>query len=200
MQRKEVRYLQAKKCTPSPSIFSIEITTFTPSHLQHLSLNSIRSPIFWGLQEYVFSNNINPFLWDSSTDGYYTRFLSIHKKLSTSTSINKSAFASQHLLVQSQNLKHQKDMWNVFRADTIDTKRRQWHRSSVFVVEFEKVLPIVQVFSLLALNKYILIELALLKNIFWIRGMKHGISVIVKVAYLSVLEFKSRSLLIMWQW
>ena len=51
-------------------------------------------------------------------------------------------------------------------------KRSQWHHSCVFVAEFEKISHIVQVFSLLALSKYVLTGLTLPKS-FHILDKRH---------------------------
>ena len=45
---------------------------------------------------------------------------------------------------------------------TIKTpEQRHWHRSDVFIVNFEQISDVVLVFPLLALNKYILIGVCL---------------------------------------
>ena len=44
------------------------------------------------------------------------------------------------------------NMWNLFKVNNKDNRTRSWSRSGVFIVDFEHVSRIVQVFSLLTLN------------------------------------------------
>ena len=57
---------------------------------------------------------------------------------------------SQHLLVQNQQEKHQSNMWNLFRVNNKNTRTM----SGAFIVNFEKILYIVFVFSMWTLNKW----------------------------------------------
>ena len=44
-------------------------------------------------------------------------------------------------------------MWNLLKFMIKVPGRRQWRRSGVFIVNFEQILHIIQVFPLLTLNK-----------------------------------------------
>ena len=44
-------------------------------------------------------------------------------------------------------------MWNLFKVNHKDTKKRQWHCSSVYIVNFEQISNITSNFSLMTLNK-----------------------------------------------
>ena len=57
---------------------------------------------------------------------------------------------SRHLLVHSQQSKHQSNVENLFKESV---QRRQWRRSGLFTFNFEQILYIVLVFPLLTLNK-----------------------------------------------
>ena len=54
---------------------------------------------------------------------------------------------------QNEQLKHQSDVWNLFNVNIEGPERRQWSRSSVFIVNFEQISDIDLVFPLLTLNK-----------------------------------------------
>ena len=54
---------------------------------------------------------------------------------------------------QNEQLKHQSDVWNLFKVNIEGPERRQWSRSSVFIVNFEQISDIDLVFPLLTLNK-----------------------------------------------
>ena len=60
---------------------------------------------------------------------------------------------SLHLLVQSQKLKHQKKVGNLFKVNDKDTKTTSRRRSGVFIVNTEQISHIVVMFLLLTLNK-----------------------------------------------
>ena len=59
----------------------------------------------------------------------------------------------RYLLVQSQQWKHQSNMWNLFYGNNKDTRTTQWRRCGVFSVTFEQIPHIIVVFLLLTLNK-----------------------------------------------
>ena len=60
---------------------------------------------------------------------------------------------SSHLFVLSQQSKHQKKAWNMFKAAIKTPERRQ---SGVFIVNFEHILHLFLVFMLLTLSKQML--------------------------------------------
>ena len=60
---------------------------------------------------------------------------------------------SRHLLVQSQQWKHQKNVWNLFKVKIEDTKRCQWPRFGVIIVNFEYISHIVLVIQIVTLNR-----------------------------------------------
>ena len=46
---------------------------------------------------------------------------------------------NRYLLVQSQQWKHQSNLWNLFKVNNKATERRQWSRSGVLIVNFEEI-------------------------------------------------------------
>ena len=61
--------------------------------------------------------------------------------------------SNHHLLVQSQQLKHQHNVWNLFKLTIVTLERCHWGCSGVFVVNFEHVSHNVLMFPWLILNK-----------------------------------------------
>ena len=58
----------------------------------------------------------------------------------------------RHLLFQSQLLKHQQNLCNLFKVNNKDTS--QWRRSDVFIINSEHISHIVLAFPSFTLNKY----------------------------------------------
>ena len=52
-------------------------------------------------------------------------------------------------------IEKKRNVWNLFKVDNRDTRRRHWRRSCVFMVNFEQISHIILLFPLLTLNKYI---------------------------------------------
>ena len=67
--------------------------------------------------------------------------------------MNINDLPNRNLLVQSQQWKHQNDMWNLWKVNKKTAEQRHWRRSDVFIVNFEQISHILQVFLLLTLNK-----------------------------------------------
>ena len=65
----------------------------------------------------------------------------------------KKSWPRRHLLVQSQQWKHQNNVWN--------KARRQW-RCGVFIVNFEHISYIFLMFPLLTLNKWVPVGIVLM--------------------------------------
>ena len=63
------------------------------------------------------------------------------------------AILSKYLLVQSQQKKHQKKVWNMFAVNNRTPEGRLWRRFGVFIVNFEQISHLFLVFPLLNLNK-----------------------------------------------
>ena len=63
---------------------------------------------------------------------------------------------NRHLLIQTQQCKHQSHDWNIFKVTIKTPEQRQWRRFGVFIVSFEPFSYIVLVIPLLALNNLIL--------------------------------------------
>ena len=61
--------------------------------------------------------------------------------------------SSWHLLTQSQQWKHQSNVWNPYKVNNKDSRRRHSQRSGVYIANFEQILLMVLVFPVLTLNK-----------------------------------------------
>ena len=72
------------------------------------------------------------------------------KWLPPSNVVYQRPYPDRHLLVQSQQLKHQNNVWNLFKVNNKDNNRH-W-RPSVVNANFEQISLIVLVFLLLILN------------------------------------------------
>ena len=68
--------------------------------------------------------------------------------------LTKSWPPSQHLLFKSQLWKHQNKVWDLLIVNNNeDSKRRQWRRSVVSIVNFEQISHIISGVSIATLNR-----------------------------------------------
>ena len=65
---------------------------------------------------------------------------------------------TQHLLVQIQQRKHQRNVWNMFDVNSKSPEQHQWGRFGVLIVNFQQISHIFLVLPLLTLNKYMSFE------------------------------------------
>ena len=63
-------------------------------------------------------------------------------------------------------------MWNMFKGNYKNTRKRHWRRSGVFIVNFEHISDLFLVFLLLTLNKQ------MLASLWWTFFDKHSYGVI----------------------
>ena len=60
------------------------------------------------------------------------------------------AYPSRHVLIQTEQWKHQNNVWNLFKVNKLT---RQWHHSAVLIINFEQISNIAVLFPLSTLNK-----------------------------------------------
>ena len=111
--------------------------------------------IYWIKKPTQFPNMGNKFPWISQCMGI---FFTNSWKIDANTHIfpNHGFWAIFPVLcvVQSQQWKHQSDVWNLYSKLTIKTtERRQSRRYGVFIVNFEQILRIALMLPLLNLSK-----------------------------------------------